>query len=405
MTQLFDGAIILAGGSSRRMGEEVGDKTLLLLDGKPLLQWAIEAFAQSGIIGHAVIVCRDHDQQCQIQNLVESVKTGFCVHFTKGGDTRAQSVINGLKTLPESCRYVFIHDGARPFIRPSQIKTLQKAVHRTGAVVLAHRVVDTIKELPDGSHRPGEATPLKTICRSRLWAMETPQVFLRETITQAYELPGAIEFTDDTTGLEQMGVAVEILENTFPNPKLTHPGDITFMNEMARQLNPRRKSRPAMLIGHGYDIHRFAPDRKLILGGVEIASEEGLLGHSDADVLSHALADAIFGACGLPDIGVWFPNDDTGIEGICSLEILKKAIDEAANKGYSINNVDLSIIAEKPKISPHLSAIKAKLASALQISPDQVGIKATTNEKVGDIGKGLAMAANAVVLLVQKNPV
>jgi 2-C-methyl-D-erythritol 2,4-cyclodiphosphate synthase/2-C-methyl-D-erythritol 4-phosphate cytidylyltransferase len=381
------------------MGENVDDKVLLILDGKPLLQWSIEAFAESGVIGDCVIVCRDDLQQQTLQKIIETLPLPFAITFATGGQTRSQSVINGLKALPDTSQYVFIHDGARPFIRSSQIKALSLAAHRSGAVVLAHRVVETIKELSVESPCPGETTPLKTLERSRLWAMETPQVFDRKTITNAYNLLGANDFTDDSSGLEQLRVDIEIMENPLPNPKLTHPGDITYMKEMARQLNPHSSSKPAMLIGHGYDIHRFAPHRKLVLGGVEIASDEGLLGHSDADVLSHALADAIFGACGLPDIGVWFPNTDASIEGISSLKILSKAIEEAGSRGYKINNVDLSIIAEKPKISPHLQAIKASLAEVLQISPDQVGIKATTNEKVGDIGKGLAMAANAVVLL------
>lgn len=404
MPQYINGAIILAGGSSHRMRGEVEDKVLLMLDGKPLLQWSIEAFSESKVISECVIVCRDSRQKQTIQKIISALAPPFKVHFADGGQTRSQSVIHGLKTLPASCQYVFIHDAARPFIQSCQITELAQAVHRCGAVVLGHRVVETIKKLPSGSLQPRKSVLLKTLDRSRLWAMETPQVFEREIITSAYNLTGANDFTDDTSGLERLGVPVEIMENPFPNPKLTHPGDITYMNEMARLKNPQRKCKPAILIGHGYDIHRFAPHRKLVLGGVEIASEEGLEGHSDADVLSHALADAIFGACGLPDIGVWFPNTDASIEGISSLKILAKAIEEAWIKGYQISNVDISIIAEKPKISPHLSSIKASLALVLQISPDQLGIKATTNEKVGDIGKGMAMAAHAVVLLAIINP-
>ena len=152
-------------------------------------------------------------------------------------------------------------------------------------------------------------------------------------------------------------------------------------------------------IGLGYDIHRFAVGRKLVLGGVTIPHERGLDGHSDADCLTHALADALLGALGLPDIGHFFPNDDPAIAGINSQEILKKAVAEAQQCGYQVVNVDIALIAEEPKIYPHIAAMKAILAANLQVEPECVGIKATTNEKIGDIGRGAGIAAQAVCLL------
>jgi 2-C-methyl-D-erythritol 2,4-cyclodiphosphate synthase len=152
-------------------------------------------------------------------------------------------------------------------------------------------------------------------------------------------------------------------------------------------------------IGFGYDIHRLVIDRKLILGGVEIPGDLGLEGHSDADCLTHALADAILGACGLPDIGQLFPNTDPSIEGIDSQIILKKAAQLAADKGYEIGNVDSCIIAEKPKIADFVDAMKAVLANTLEITPDRIGIKATTQEKIGALGAGEGIAAHAVCLL------
>lgn len=155
-------------------------------------------------------------------------------------------------------------------------------------------------------------------------------------------------------------------------------------------------------IGLGYDIHRFKAGRRLVLGGVDIPDEEGLDGHSDADCLTHALADAVLGALGLSDIGHFFPNDDPDIEGIDSQEILKKAVAEAHSRGYTIGNVDLAIIAEKPKLMPHVPAMKEVLAKSLGVDIDCVGLKATTNEKIGDLGKGLGIAAHATALLVAK---
>ena len=155
-----------------------------------------------------------------------------------------------------------------------------------------------------------------------------------------------------------------------------------------------------MRVGLGYDIHRFAPGRRLVLGGVEIPCEVGLDGHSDADCLTHALADAVLGALALPDIGHFFPNDDPTIEGIDSQEILRRAVAEAHKRGYHVGNVDVAVIAEKPKIARHIPAMKAVLAASLGVTSQDVGIKATTNERIGDLGRAMGIAAHAVALLV-----
>ncbi|MGF1453657.1 MAG: 2-C-methyl-D-erythritol 2,4-cyclodiphosphate synthase [Opitutales bacterium] len=154
-----------------------------------------------------------------------------------------------------------------------------------------------------------------------------------------------------------------------------------------------------MRIGIGYDIHRFAEGRSLVLGGVEIPHARGLEGHSDADCLTHALADAILGALGLPDIGHFFPNNDPEIEGIDSQKILQRATEEAHQLGYRVGNADLAIIAEEPKLAPHLDAMKQVLARSMRIDVSEVGLKATTNEGIGDLGRGMGIAAHAVVLL------
>lgn len=152
-------------------------------------------------------------------------------------------------------------------------------------------------------------------------------------------------------------------------------------------------------VGIGYDIHRFAPGRPLVLGGVTIPGADGLDGHSDADVLTHALADALLGALGLPDIGHFFPNDDPDIKGIDSQRILARAVAEVRDRGYELLNIDAALIAEKPKIAAHISAMRGVLAATLGITGDRIGIKATTNEKIGDLGKGLGIAAHAVCML------
>jgi 2-C-methyl-D-erythritol 2,4-cyclodiphosphate synthase len=155
-----------------------------------------------------------------------------------------------------------------------------------------------------------------------------------------------------------------------------------------------------MRVGTGYDIHRTVEGRKLVLGGVEIPAPFGLDGHSDADCLSHAIADSILGALGLPDIGYYFPNTDPSIEGINSQEIIRKSVSLATERGYGVGNVDCTLVAEKPKIMPYLEPMRATLADSLGVDPSFVGVKATTNEKTDEIGQGLAIAAHAVCLLV-----
>ncbi len=160
---------------------------------------------------------------------------------------------------------------------------------------------------------------------------------------------------------------------------------------------------PPFRIGQGYDVHRFEKGRKLVLGGVEIPHEKGLAGHSDADCLAHALADALLGALGLPDIGVYFPPDDPNLKDIDSMKILREAKEECEAKGYVVGNVDATIIAEIPKMSPHVPAMKKRVAEILAITPDRVGVKATTNEEIGGIGKGEGIAVHAVCMMVAKD--
>ena len=161
-------------------------------------------------------------------------------------------------------------------------------------------------------------------------------------------------------------------------------------------------SAPPFRIGHGYDLHQLTNGRKLILGGVEIPHERGLLGHSDADCLIHALADAMFGALGLPDVGHYFPDDSPENKDMDSVRILEKAIEESKSAGYTVGNVDLTILAQRPKMAPHIQSIKNSLSQVLEVAPSQIGIKATTNEKLGPIGREEGIAAFAVCLLVRE---
>jgi 2-C-methyl-D-erythritol 2,4-cyclodiphosphate synthase len=197
---------------------------------------------------------------------------------------------------------------------------------------------------------------------------------------------------------------VRLVENTQPNPKITLPADLHWLQSgimQQTQLASDPSAHPSVpRIGHGYDVHRFVAGRPLVLGGVHVPHTHGLDGHSDADVVSHALADAILGALALPDIGHLFPNTDPAIRGIDSQLIVQQAVAEAATRGWRVGNADISIIAEQPKIGPHIAAMRQRLAASLGVDGSVVGIKATTHEQIGDLGRGVGIAAMAVVLLV-----
>lgn len=377
------------------MRGEVDDKLLAPLGGKSVFAWNLQAFQQANCIDTWIIVHRDASQRSALSEFATAKLPEADIRWAKGGSSRADSVRNGLAQLPADTTQVLIHDAARPLIRATGIQDVCTELKRHPAVVLAHPVVDTIKQLPPGSQPANQALPLETLDRSRLWAMETPQGFERSLICRAYrEAEGTL--TDDASAVEAIGTKVQLIANPHPNPKLTTPADLPLMEHLLGQQSPPQAR---MRIGYGYDIHRFVEGRPLILGGVEIPSPKGLDGHSDADVLVHALADAIFGACGLPDIGVWFANDDPDIAGIDSLKILAKAVDEAAKQGLCVGNIDSALIAEFPKISPHLESMKKRLAPVLKVETSAIGIKATTQERIGALGQGAGIAAQAVVLL------
>lgn len=390
-------AILLAGGSGDRMGGTTQDKILLQIDGKSVFAHVLDAFVRSETQDALVVVARDDQQRKELKAIVREEQVRMPVFYTLGGAQRQDSVHKGLELLPSDTKFVTIHDCARPAIASSALKAVRKAVVASGcAVSLAHRVTDTVRQF-DGSplERPVAA---KLLPRDGLWAMETPQAFPRALIEEAHSALSA-PVTDDLAAIELIGQPVLIVESVFPNPKLTRPADLVLLENILKQTAMNETTRPPYRVGYGYDIHRLEPGLPLILGGVAIDSELGLVGHSDADVLSHAIADAILGGCGLPDIGHYFPNTDAGIKGISSQLILKKACREAERLGYRILNIDASLIAEKPKIAPYLERIKRQLSKTLDLSQSEIGIKATTQEQIGALGKGEGIAAHAVAAL------
>jgi len=370
--------IIAAAGTGSRMNADL-PKQYLKIGRKPMLIKTAGVFNENDYIDY-IIVVTNSDYQKECQKLLQDNNINAAV--VTGGEKRQDSVYEGLKKLPQDTDYVLIHDAARPFVTQKLIQETILAVKEKQAVVCAVPVKDTIR-MKTGKEKS------VTTDRNLMYAVQTPQAFEKELIIQAYEQAYKEGFygTDDSALAERAGHTVHIIDGSYDNIKITTRGDMPVNREMR--------------VGTGFDVHAFEPGRKLILGGVEIPFEKGLSGHSDADVLIHAIMDALLGASGCGDIGRHFPDSEPKYKGISSLVLLGKVAEIAASKGYEIGNIDATVIAEKPKLAPYVEEMIKATANALGISEDQVNIKATTTEKLGFTGRGEGIAAQAVCALRQ----
>lgn len=376
------GAVVVAAGNSTRMGGS-RSKVLEDLGGKPVLAHSLLALDACPLIQELAVVCREEDIT-QAKRAAEGLRKP--VAFVPGGRERQDSVLNGVSALSPECSYVLIHDGARPLVTREVIERVCGDALRYGAATAAVRAKDTCKL--SGGDGFVDSTP----DRDRLMAVQTPQAFEREMYLYAARRAGHA-YTDDCQLIESAGGRVRLTEGDYRNIKLTTPEDLlaarAFLQERER----------GMRIGYGYDVHRLAEGRKLILGGVEIPYEKGLLGHSDADVLAHAVADALLGAAALGDIGKLFPDTDPRFEGADSLALLREVCALLREHGFEIGNIDATLVAQRPKVAPFIQAMRDKLAEACGTEPARVSVKATTEEGLGFTGSGEGMAASAVCLL------
>jgi 2-C-methyl-D-erythritol 4-phosphate cytidylyltransferase/2-C-methyl-D-erythritol 2,4-cyclodiphosphate synthase len=378
-------AVIVAGGLGSRFGGS-RPKQLALLGGRPVLAHTLAVFEQS--LATEIILVLPEDWRAEMeQKAVEPF--GFRkVRTVPGGATRAASTRLGFAA--SSGDLVLIHDGVRPFVTPGLIAAVAEAAAAEGAALAALPVSDTLKAVAEGRVR-------HTLDRAGLWRAQTPQGFRREILARA--LAGAADqdaATDDVALLEPLGLTAAVVPGSARNLKITTPEDLALA-EALLAAGPWRT-------GHGYDFHRLVPGRPLWLGGLEIPFEAGLLGHSDADVLAHALADALLGAAALGDIGEHFPDRDPQWIGLSGARLLAETIIKVRAAGWELVNADLTLIGERPKIAPYRSAMVAALAGALGVSPGQLNIKATTTEGLEATGRGRALAAWATVGLRPSGP-
>ena len=383
-------ALIPAAGRAVRFGKPGVNKVFADLAGQPLLRWTAQALAaHEGIDGLIVVAWPAEVPQCR--NALEGVPKVMSV--IPGGQTRQESVAVGLFALGGAQDdLVLVHDGARPLVSQDVISRCLEGAALHGNAVAALRVADTLKAADEAQ------VVQKTVDRDGLWAVQTPQAFRVGTLYEAHAAARDMGWggTDEASLVEKFtDEPVHLVLGDPANFKVTRPEDLRLAEALLMPWLEAASPR----IGFGYDIHPLIEGRRLMLGGVEIPSSRGLDGHSDADVLLHALCDALLGAAGLPDIGHLFPNTDPAYAGISSLKLLAEVSERLLSVGFRVGNVDLTLIAEAPKIAPYVPRMRDAIADALRILPGRVGIKATTNEGLGSLGRGEGIAAHAVALL------
>ncbi len=364
-------------------------KQFLELGGRPVLIHTVSAFYNCEGISRIVVAAGPDHLELTRDLLDHYFSDRVKIRVVAGGERRQDSVQRGLESLDDDYAVVLVHDGARPLVSRDLIARCYNAVVDHGAVVAAVPVKDTLKR------EDGQGRVAATVERSGLWQAQTPQGASRKLLENAYRFNAGEDVTDEASLFENAGIPVHIVVGEETNIKVTRKEDLT----LAASIVAGRQ--PATRIGHGFDAHRFAEDRKLMLGGVEVAHGRGLAGHSDADVVCHALCDALLGAVGAGDIGRHFPDSDEQYRNISSLLLLDEVVRLCAGVGMLLGNADITIVCQAPKLAPYIEQMQKCLAEHCQVTPAQVNIKATTTEKMGYTGRQEGISCHAVVLLKQ----
>lgn len=381
-------AVIVAAGRGARSGLEQ-NKVFFEIDGRSVLSKCLDAFEASGLVAGIVLVISEGDRAAYDALAEREGPHPLVKRVVYGGATRRDSVRNGLMALPEDADVVAVHDAARPFVTRSVIDATLRSARAHGSGVISTPVVDTVKQLmPDGS--------VTTPDRASLRAVQTPQSFDVKKLRAAHEraFEEGLAVTDDAMLFEHYYGDLKLVtaEGAERNRKLTTREDFDALN---------RQAAPAMRVGQGYDAHRLKEGRKLILCGVEVPHDRGLDGHSDADVAVHALMDALIGALALGDIGRHFPDSDPAYKGISSMRLLEHVMGLVRQKGWRVVNADVTIVAQRPKLSAYIPRMRENLAEAMGVGTDCVNVKATTTERMGFEGEMIGISAQAVCLVRQ----
>lgn len=362
--------ILACAGKGERSGLKE-NKVLTEINGNSALSLSLNAFIKSGLIDQYIIVCSKNDFE-----RVSSLYSNKC-EIVIGGNNRTESVKNGLDNVRGDV--VLIHDGARPFVTQKMIKDCVELCSKNGSALPVLPGRNTIVHVDD---------EVKYVGKQGLYSVQTPQGFNTAMIRSAYEKLSGEVYNDDGEMFQTCHGSLFTYEGDAKNVKLTYPEDF----DLLRTVNEVR-------FGTGFDCHKLVENRKLILGGIDIPHSKGLLGHSDADVLTHAIMDAILSALSLRDIGYHFPDNDEKYKNADSIILLYNVLDMAKNKGYAVDSISAVIMAEKPKLLKHIPTITNKLATVLGISSDKVGIGATTLEGLGFVGREEGICVHATATL------
>ncbi|MFH1690659.1 MAG: 2-C-methyl-D-erythritol 4-phosphate cytidylyltransferase [Candidatus Eisenbacteria bacterium] len=389
------GTILVAAGSSERISA-IFPKQFLPLGPDPMFFLALES-----VLPHsdevAIVTLPDFVSTVRVILRAAGATQDLTFRGTRivpvvGGERRQDSVERGLAVLSPDIDVVLIHDAARPFASPELTELVIAAALEHGAAVPVIAVPDTVKRV-DGD------TVVETMDRRTLGLAQTPQGFRRELIERAYRALEGADITDDARAVELLGETVTIVPGESGNFKVTTPVDLQLASVVA---NCRRGLGPGYRAGTGSDTHRLVEGRDLVLCGVTVPFGKGLAGHSDADVATHAVCDALLGAVAEADIGVHFPPGDPDYKDISSLILLERVAEIVREKRCRVVNVDVTIVAEAPKLAPHVPAMRRTLADVLGLEVEAVSVKATTTEGMGPEGEGLAISSNAVAVVTER---
>ena len=382
-------AIVAAGGRGTRLGAGV-PKQLLTIGGETMLARSIRLLALHPRIDEIVVVL---PADLLHERPGDDLACGKPITVVAGGPRRQDSVKHGFDAVRGRADIVVVHDAARPFASADLVSRTIDAAVESGAALAALAASDTVKLAAEGG--AGDLVVERTVPRERVYLAQTPQAFRTSVLSAAIDAGAARpEATDEAALAEAAGFRVRIVQGEPANVKITTMTDL----KAAEAVAGGAACGGAMRVGTGYDLHRLVEGRPLILGGVLVPSDKGLAGHSDADVLAHAITDAVLGAVSRGDIGRHFPDTDPRWKGASSMAMLAHAVALARDAGFDLVNVDAVVIAERPKLAPHLDAIRASLAGVLGLETARVSVKGKTNEGVDAIGRGEAMAVQAVVL-------
>jgi len=380
----FAGIVVAAGSSSRFDGAL--PKQYLELAGRLVVERSVDLLSASDSVAEVVVVVAsdrldgDYADRLRAHPFVNAV--------VEGGATRADSVARGLAAVAPEHRFVLVHDAARPLAPADLVERVVQATRTHGAAVPALVVPDTVKRVDS------EGRIVHTLDRETLRLAQTPQGASRRELSAVLEGRGGDSWTDEAAAMESAGHTVVAVEGDARNVKITTARDFERIREEFEGMDLR--------VGTGFDIHRTDPSRPLVLGGVRFEGEAGLAGHSDADVVLHAAMDAVLGAAGAGDIGRHFPPDDERWAGADSFELAGRVQGIVSAIGFGVVNLDIMVLAERPKIGPRVEEMRARIATAFDVAVDRVGLKATTLEGLGSLGRHEGLACQAVALLVRR---